>query len=45
MVIADLIARTAIAPTEIPVGAITALCGGPFFIYMLRRQSRRPFSL
>jgi iron complex transport system permease protein len=45
MVIADLIARTVIAPTEIPVGAITALCGGPFFIYMLRRQSKQPFSL
>jgi len=45
MVIADLVARTAIAPAEIPVGAITALCGGPFFIYMLRRQSRGPFAL
>jgi iron complex transport system permease protein len=45
MVIADLVARVAIAPAEIPVGAITALCGGPFFIYMLRRQSRGPFSL
>jgi iron complex transport system permease protein len=45
MVIADLVARVAIAPSEIPVGAITALCGGPFFIYMLRRQGRRPFSL
>jgi iron complex transport system permease protein len=45
MVIADLVARTAIAPTEIPVGAITALCGGPFFIYMLRREGRKSFSL
>jgi iron complex transport system permease protein len=45
MVIADTVARTAIAPSEIPVGAITALCGGPFFIYMLRRQGRRTFSL
>jgi iron complex transport system permease protein len=45
MVIADLIARTVIAPAELPVGAITALCGGPFFIYMLRREGRRPFSL
>ena len=45
MVIADLIARTAIAPSEIPVGAITALCGGPFFIYMLRREGQKPFSL
>jgi iron complex transport system permease protein len=45
MVAADLVARIAIAPAEIPVGAITALCGGPFFIYMLRRAGRHPFSL
>jgi len=45
MVAADLVARVAIAPAEIPVGAITALCGGPFFIYMLRREGRRPLSL
>jgi iron complex transport system permease protein len=45
MVAADLVARIAIAPAEIPVGAITALCGGPFFIYMLRREGRHPFSL
>ena len=45
MVAADLVARVAIAPTEIPVGAITALCGGPFFIYMLRREGRGPLSL
>ena len=34
---ADAIARTALAPTELPVGIITALCGGPFFLYLLRR--------
>ena len=45
LVAADLIARVAIAPAEVPVGAITALCGGPFFIYMLRREGRRPLSL
>jgi iron complex transport system permease protein len=45
MIAADLVARIAIAPAEIPVGAITALCGGPFFIYMLRREGRHPFSL
>ena len=45
LVLADLLARVAIAPTELPVGAITALCGGPFFIYMLRREGRRPLSL
>jgi iron complex transport system permease protein len=26
---------------EIPVGVVTALCGGPFFIYLLRRNLRR----
>jgi iron complex transport system permease protein len=45
MVLADLVARTVIAPAEVPVGAITAMCGGPFFIYMLRREGRRPLSL
>jgi iron complex transport system permease protein len=45
LVVADLIARVAIAPAEIPVGAITALCGGPFFIYMLRRDGRKPLGL
>jgi len=41
MVAADLVARTVIAPSELPVGAITALCGGPFFIYVLRRAGRQ----
>ena len=39
MIAADLLARTIIAPAELPVGAITALCGGPFFVYLLRRGS------
>ena len=34
----DAAARTLVAPTEIPVGVLTALCGGPFFIFLLRRQ-------
>jgi iron complex transport system permease protein len=38
VVIADLVARTAIAPRELPVGAITALVGAPVFIYLLRRS-------
>jgi iron complex transport system permease protein len=37
VVTADLVARTAIAPRELPVGAITALIGAPLFIYLLRR--------
>jgi iron complex transport system permease protein len=42
---ADLVARTVIAPSELPVGAITALCGGPFFIYVLRREGRKSLAL
>ncbi len=34
LVVADLIARTIITPSELPVGAITAFIGGPFFIYI-----------
>jgi iron complex transport system permease protein len=32
---ADTIARTAFVPSEVPVGIITALAGGPFFVYLL----------
>ncbi len=41
-VCADLIARTIAAPTEIPLGVLTALLGAPFFIFLLLR-SRRQF--
>jgi iron complex transport system permease protein len=40
LVLADLVARTAIQPEEIPVGAVTAILGGPFFLYLLRRERR-----
>jgi len=40
LILADLIARTAQAPTEIPIGVITALCGAPFFLYLLRRRKK-----
>ena len=40
MILADLTARSAVRPEEIPVGAITALLGGPFFLYLLRKQRR-----
>jgi len=33
----DALARWVVAPTELPVGAITALAGAPFFVYLLRR--------
>lgn len=37
MIFADTIARTIISPVEIPVGIITALFGGPFFLYLLKK--------
>jgi len=40
---ADTIARTVLAPTEIPVGVVTALCGAPFFLYLLRQRKRMVF--
>jgi iron complex transport system permease protein len=40
MILADLAARTAIRPEEIPVGAVTAILGGPFFLYLLRRERK-----
>lgn len=40
VVIADLVARTILAPVEIPVGVITAIIGAPFFLYLLRRSRR-----
>jgi iron complex transport system permease protein len=36
--ICDVFSRTILAPVEIPVGVITALLGGPFFIWMLRSR-------
>ena len=39
MVFADTVARTVTAPGELPVGVITALCGAPYFIYLLRRRA------
>jgi iron complex transport system permease protein len=40
LMLADLLARTLLSPTEIPVGVLTALIGAPFFIYLLRRLRR-----
>jgi iron complex transport system permease protein len=41
LILADLVARTVIAPSELPVGVVTALLGGPFFLFLLRREGRR----
>jgi len=43
LILADVLARTLIAPSEIPIGIITALCGAPFFLYLLRRRIRASF--
>ncbi|MBI4301986.1 MAG: iron chelate uptake ABC transporter family permease subunit [Chloroflexi bacterium] len=40
LVVADLLSRTLLSPTEIPVGIVTAMVGGPFFLYLLRRTKR-----
>ncbi|OFW67043.1 MAG: ABC transporter permease [Actinobacteria bacterium RBG_16_68_21] len=40
LVIADLIARSALGPAEIPIGVITAFVGGPFFLVVLRTSRR-----
>lgn len=40
LLLADDLARTALAPLELPVGIVTALLGGPFFLYMLKTRGR-----
>jgi len=40
IVVADTLARTIVAPTELPVGAMTAMAGAPVFLYLLRRRLR-----
>ena len=43
LILADLLARTVNSPSEIPVGIITAFCGAPFFLYLLRMRQRAVF--
>jgi iron complex transport system permease protein len=38
LTLADVVARTALAPAEIPIGVVTAFVGGPFFIVVLRTR-------
>jgi iron complex transport system permease protein len=40
LVLTDTLARTVMAPSELPVGILMALIGGPFFLYLLRRTKR-----
>ena len=41
LILCDTVGRTLIAPAEIPVGVITAMLGGPFFVWLLKRQHKR----
>ncbi len=43
LILADLLARTLLAPAELPVGIVTALAGAPFFVLLLRRLKRSVF--
>lgn len=43
LIFADTLSRTLLAPVEIPIGVITALIGGPVFIFLLRHQEKAPF--
>jgi iron complex transport system permease protein len=40
VILCDLVARTARPPAEIRLGVVTALCGAPFFLFLLLRQMR-----
>ncbi|MGB8290035.1 MAG: iron chelate uptake ABC transporter family permease subunit, partial [Rhizobium ruizarguesonis] len=41
LIFADVLARTLVAPAELPIGIITAAVGGPFFLWILLRQRSR----
>lgn len=43
LILADTCARTILAPAEMPIGIITTVLGGPFFLYLLHRQRHRLF--
>jgi iron complex transport system permease protein len=40
LILADTLARTILAPSEIPVGVLIAFVGGPFFLYLLRKMKQ-----
>jgi len=41
LMLSDTVARVGVRGSEIPVGVITALCGGPLFVFLLRRQIKK----
>jgi iron complex transport system permease protein len=40
VLLADLLARTVNAPSEIPIGVVTSLVGAPFFLYLIHRRKQ-----
>jgi len=44
LIICDSLARIVVSPAELPVGVITAMCGGPFFLYLMRRKKKTGIS-
>lgn len=45
LLVADTLARTVFAPAELPVGILTALVGGPFFVFLILREQRDRLAL
>ncbi len=45
LMLADTVSRVIIAPTELPVGILTALFGGPFFIYLLFQKKNKDYRI
>ncbi len=43
LLFADILARTIIAPQEVPLGVVTAMFGAPFFLWLLRRTKRQTY--
>ena len=43
LITADGVARTLLSPSEVPVGVITAICGVPFFLWLLRKKKQMVF--
>ena len=40
LLVADTVGRTIVPGMEIPVGIVMAVCGGPFFLYLLRKKGK-----
>lgn len=40
LILADLVARMIVTPAELPIGVVTAFCGAPFFLYLLRYRKK-----